>query len=252
MSRPFAVRRRTERFSTLVFSCFLAGILIPGCGDDGPTGTEGEGATRLALTSHPSDAAAGETITPAVEVEVRDESGDPVTASTASVSVALASNSGGATLRGATTVTASGGVATFDELRIESAATGYTLRATASGLDPDVSAPFQITAAAPTRLGFLTVRVHPRRVVQGGRRRSPRTRASLQARDHGFRRRHQRIGVRVGDLFSFPSSVVTPQSIASFSPPLPHAHPTTSRRARASEPKRRWSAAAPQRRKPIS
>src|SRR5262249_45115364 len=52
---------------------------------------------------------------------------------TGSVSLALASNPGGATLGGGTTMNAAAGVAAFTGLTLDKAAVGYTIRATSTG-----------------------------------------------------------------------------------------------------------------------
>ena len=67
-------------------------------------------------------------------VEAEDSSGNLVTSFNGTVTVALASNPGGATLGGTLTVTASAGVATFSGLTLTKAASGYTLAVTSSGL----------------------------------------------------------------------------------------------------------------------
>ena len=63
-------------------------------------------------------------------VQAQDSSGNLITSFNGTVTVALASNPGGATLGGTLTVTASGGVATFSGLTLTKAASGYTLAAT--------------------------------------------------------------------------------------------------------------------------
>jgi hypothetical protein len=101
-------------------------------------------AVRLAFATQPADAAAGATLAP-IRVAVQDEVGSTVTTSTASVTLSLDRNPGGATLSGTRTVTASGGVATFSNLRIDKAGSGYTLRATSGSLSPAISNQFDIT-----------------------------------------------------------------------------------------------------------
>ncbi|HET9515375.1 MAG TPA: Ig-like domain-containing protein [Gemmatimonadales bacterium] len=101
-------------------------------------------AVRLAFATQPADAAAGATLAP-IRVAVQDEVGSTVTTSTASVTMSLDRNPGGATLSGTRTVTASGGVATFSNLRIDKAGSGYTLRATSGSLSPTISNQFDIT-----------------------------------------------------------------------------------------------------------
>jgi len=106
----------------------------------------------------PSSAVAGNAMA-AVVVTVKDGSNNTVTSFTDSVTVILTPGTGtpGAAFRpGATTrVKAVAGVATFSNLRVDSAGTGYTL--TASGGTPasGTSAAFSIIAGPPERLVFL-------------------------------------------------------------------------------------------------
>src|SRR5262249_50160021 len=74
--------------------------------------------------------------------------GNVATNSTASVSVALANNPGAATLSGTTTVQAVNGVATFSNLSLNKAGTGYTFKATQGALMATSTA-FNVTAAGP-------------------------------------------------------------------------------------------------------
>ena len=48
------------------------------------------------------------------------------------------------------------GVATFSDLSIDKLGTGYTLRATATGLTQATSLAFNITAGSATQLAFTT------------------------------------------------------------------------------------------------
>ena len=81
-------------------------------------------ATQLAFGTQPSNTVATSSITPAVTVQILDASGNPTT-STASVTLAIGTNPGGGTLSGTVTVAAVSGTATFNNLSIDKAATGY-------------------------------------------------------------------------------------------------------------------------------
>ena len=85
-------------------------------------------------------------------VQAEDSSGNLITSFNGTVTVALASNPGGATLGGTLTVTASGGVATFSGLTLTKAASGYTLVVTSSGLGQGVTSAITVTPAAATQL----------------------------------------------------------------------------------------------------
>ena len=64
------------------------------------------------------------------------------TASTASVTIALANNPGASTLSGTLVRAAVAGVATFSGLSLNNVGTGYTLLVTARQADRDTSVPF--------------------------------------------------------------------------------------------------------------
>ncbi len=109
--------------------------------------TLGAGPTsRLVFTVQPEDATAGAVITPAVKVTAQDASGNTATSFTGSVSVAIGTNPSGGTLLATTPKTAVSGVASFDDLRVNKAGTGYTLTATSGTLTSATSSAFNITA----------------------------------------------------------------------------------------------------------
>src|SRR5439155_1569082 len=124
--------------------------------------TAGE-AAQLVFTVQPSNATAGLAITPAVSVTAQDALGNTVSGFTGTVTVAIGTNPGGGTLAGSTSMAAVSGVATFSNLSINKAGTGYRLRATSSGLTGISSAQFNITAV--TRLVFT---VEPGNIAAGG------------------------------------------------------------------------------------
>ncbi|SEM96704.1 Ig-like domain (group 1) [Stigmatella aurantiaca] len=106
-------------------------------------------------TQPPSSAAAGALLD--IAVQVLDAHDNVVTGATAPVALALdASN--GATLEGTTSQVPASGLATFGDVNVRKAGTGYRLRATSAGLTPAVSEPFSVTAGAPVVLtSSLTV-----------------------------------------------------------------------------------------------
>ncbi|HYV48395.1 MAG TPA: hemagglutinin, partial [Myxococcaceae bacterium] len=111
-------------------------------------------ASRLAFTTQPTSATAGVSLSPAVHVTVQDAFGNTVTSSTASITVAIGTNPGGGALSGTTTVAAVAGVATFSNLSVDKAGTGYTLTAASSPLTGATSSTFNITAAAAAKVAF--------------------------------------------------------------------------------------------------
>src|SRR5439155_1634186 len=86
----------------------------------------------------------------------QDAGGNVVTGSTASVTVAIGTNPSSGTLSGTATVSAVNGVATFSNLSIDKAGTGYTLTASSTGLTGATSTAFNITVGAATKLAFGT------------------------------------------------------------------------------------------------
>ena len=117
-----------------------AGTYALGASHSGPvSGTSGNlvivagAASKLAFTAQPTNTTAGMTITPAVGVSVEDSSGNlETTDNTTSVTVAIGANPGSGTLSGTLTHPVSGGMASFGNLSINNAGTGYTLTATSS------------------------------------------------------------------------------------------------------------------------
>jgi hypothetical protein len=121
--------------------------------------------TAVGFAVQPSNTGVGSAISPAVTVEIRDQSGARIATATNNVTLAIGTNPAGGTLSGTTTVAAVNGVATFSDLSIDRAGTGYTLAATSSGLSGATSSAFTITAAPiATALGFA---VQPSHTVAG-------------------------------------------------------------------------------------
>jgi len=110
-------------------------------------------ASRLAFTVQPSSTTAGASITPAVQVSILDGFGN-LTASTATVSVAIGTNPSGGTLAGTTSQAAAAGVATFSTLGIDKAGNGYTLAASSTGLTSATSSAFNILVGPAAKLAF--------------------------------------------------------------------------------------------------
>jgi hypothetical protein len=111
--------------------------------------------SKVAFTVQPSNVAAGASITPPVQVSVEDSSGNVVTTATNPVTIAIANNAGpGGVLSGTLTATPVNGVATFSNLSINKAGTGYTLMAGATGLTSATSSAFNVTAPVPAKLAF--------------------------------------------------------------------------------------------------
>jgi hypothetical protein len=104
---------------------------------------------QLTFSVQPSRTLPFATITPAVQVRVVDDGGNPVTSFTGPVTIAIGHNGGmlmHGTLSGTKTVTAVNGVATFNDLSIDQFGNGYTLVVSASAVAGAESAPFNIGA----------------------------------------------------------------------------------------------------------
>jgi hypothetical protein len=103
-------------------------------------------ANHLAFSVQPTSTAAAAAISPAVQVSVLDAANNPVSSS-ALITVALGNNPTGAQLGGTLSVSATGGVATFQNLALTKAGQGYTLSASAAGLGSTNSTAFDISSA---------------------------------------------------------------------------------------------------------
>ncbi|HTE44348.1 MAG TPA: Ig-like domain-containing protein [Gemmatimonadaceae bacterium] len=106
---------------------------------------------KVAFRNNPVTSPAGTAITPAVQVELQDAAGN-LTAAANSITIALGANPSGGTLTGTLTRTSSGGVATFDDLKIDKAGVGYTLVVSSAGVVSVASQSFTVVAGAPSSL----------------------------------------------------------------------------------------------------
>lgn len=101
----------------------------------------------LEFRAQPSNAAVGVAIAPAVQVALVDAFGNQ-TSSTAAVTVALSGGTAGAVLSGTMTKNAVAGLATFNDLAVDRAGTGFRLSATSSA-GQALSGTFNVTAGGP-------------------------------------------------------------------------------------------------------
>lgn len=104
----------------------------------------GGGGRFLTFFVEPTTAHAGAFITPAVQVAVEDSTGAVDSTYQGGVTLALSTNPGNATLSGTTTVVFVSGVASFSDLTVNVAATGYVMSAASSGLTTITSTTFDI------------------------------------------------------------------------------------------------------------
>lgn len=100
---------------------------------------------KLAFRLQPTTTVVNRAIAPAIAVVVLDETGNVVSTSNDSVTMAIKTGPAAGTLSGTLTVAAVDGVATFTDLNLDTGGTGYTLWASAYGLDGATSEQFAIT-----------------------------------------------------------------------------------------------------------
>ncbi|HEY0035951.1 MAG TPA: invasin domain 3-containing protein, partial [Longimicrobium sp.] len=134
-------------------------------GTSGSIVTSAGAAAKLVITQQPTSVTAGAAITPAVVVQIQDANGNVVTGAADSVAIAIDANPATGTLSGTAKVAAVGGVATFANLSIDKAGTGYTLAATSGILTGATSGAFNVTAGAASQ---LTLTTQPADSVQSG------------------------------------------------------------------------------------
>jgi hypothetical protein len=123
-------------------------------------------ANRLSFIVQPTSATVGNTIAPAVQVEVGDQFGNRITSAGSDVTLGIGANPGGGTLTGGGPVAAVNGVATFANLSIDQTGTGYTLTAAAPGLTGATSTSFNINAGVVSA-SQSAVDVSPASIVAG-------------------------------------------------------------------------------------
>lgn len=148
---------------------FFGVILFSGCGtsgggaDAGMDGWDGGSdkepvvATKLAFLVEPGNVGIYEFFSPPVRVALQDGEGNLADTATDLVSLEIGANPSEAELLGDISVEAVAGVATFPMLAIGEPGVGYTLKATATGLEPAESGAFEVAAvAAPGPFDLLT------------------------------------------------------------------------------------------------
>jgi hypothetical protein len=142
---------------------WIVGIAVVACTD--PTNPlQTPTAVQLAFAVQPHNATAGVLINPRVAVAIHDASGNLVTNATNVVTVTIASTAGAVSVADTVSTMAANGIATFTNLRIMTAGTGYTLNAASTGLIGARSTEFAITAAPASRLAFIT---QPSQAIEG-------------------------------------------------------------------------------------
>ena len=150
------------------------GLLLAACTDSNEPASGSE--LTLAFVTQPANTTAGVAISPVVTVAILDESGNTVTTESKLVSVRIETNPAAGSLAGTTTVATVDGVATFSNLRIAKAGTGYTLGAHTASIGPAISSAFDITPGPAEALVFTS---QPASTMGG----TPLTPVEVEARD---------------------------------------------------------------------
>jgi hypothetical protein len=111
--------------------------------------------TILVVTAQPpASVTAGDIF--GLTVKAEDSSGTVDSSFNGTVTVALSNNPGGASLSGTLTATSQNGVASFSDLMLKKAGTGYTLLVSASGLGNATTSAINVTPAAASQLVVTT------------------------------------------------------------------------------------------------
>jgi hypothetical protein len=121
-------------------------------------------AAKLAFFTQPAGSSAGGVMSP-VRVSVQDAQGNIVANSTQSVTVAIGTNPASGALGGTLTASAVNGIATFSDLSVSVAASGYTLVATGGSLTGATSNAFTVNPVGPA--SKLIFSAQPSNVVAG-------------------------------------------------------------------------------------
>ena len=107
--------------------------------------------SKLVYGQQPSNATAGVADSPSITVDVEDPFGNIVTTDSSNVTLSVASGPGSTS--GTLTVAASGGVATFSNVKLNTAGS-YTLTASDGSLTPVTSSSFTVSPAAASKLVY--------------------------------------------------------------------------------------------------
>lgn len=129
-------------------------------------GAEGQPlpAVALAFQQQPSNVVVNTTMTPAVTVKAIDVDGNIVSSFNGTIVLTLENNPNSATLAGTTTIGAVNGVATFSNLAVNLAGSGFALKAVSSGLSDATSSTFVV---APPPAAAVEFQIHPSNVLAG-------------------------------------------------------------------------------------
>ncbi|MBN2077311.1 MAG: hypothetical protein JW762_17325 [Dehalococcoidales bacterium] len=147
--------------AVLVLAGIIIGVTLTGTEENPPELTELPGlegssnnTPKLVFTTEPVGTTAGSALPVQPVVKIVDSDGNTVTTSTAPVTLTVTNNR--ADLYGTTTVNAVNGTATFTDIAIALAGSGYSLTAISPGLTSSFSNVFDIDPAKGIWLDFIT------------------------------------------------------------------------------------------------
>jgi hypothetical protein len=121
-------------------------------------------AAKLAFAQGPTESQAGSPLTPTVTVQVQDQFGNPATAGGVTVTL---SSSAGPLDAGASASTNGSGLASFGSAQINTAATGLTLTASATGLTSVTSASFNVVVQVSNNAPLTDAAADPGSIASG-------------------------------------------------------------------------------------
>jgi len=119
-------------------------------------------AKKVGFTTQPGNGIAGSIFSTQPVVVLQDMGGNTTISESHSITIAITpgTRENGAILQGTTTVTPVNGVATFTDLRIDNAASGYTFTASATGLQSSTSTQFTVSGGTATTMSFSSFPLH--------------------------------------------------------------------------------------------
>ena len=133
--------------SGLIIGCAPGNVIITATSEGASSSATLQVSAQLTFTEQPVSSTAGSAF--AVTVAARNAQGITIPDYSGAVTLSLDRVAApGARLSGTTTATATGGIVRFTGLSIDSAGTGYTLIATATGLNGATSNPFNVSAGS--------------------------------------------------------------------------------------------------------
>jgi dipeptidyl aminopeptidase/acylaminoacyl peptidase len=145
-------------FATIVVvvACRAGDATAPAAGRPPVEQPRPDPAVSLSFSAGPDNGLVGLPLAD-VAVTVRDSAGNVALGYGDPITIQFDANAGGATLSGTMTVAPLNGVARFTTVRISSAGSAFTLRATATGLSSATSQPFDVVPAAQ-QIAFVSDR----------------------------------------------------------------------------------------------